>query len=546
MSHSALLPFLLFLPLASAILVALLPTERAARHVAFIASVLTSLLGAVLAWRFFGHTDGWLAFWDFNDAPGFPEIGFHARMGVDAISVFMVLLICLTLPMSILGSFAGIQHRPREFYGWSLVLMFATLGAFMARDLLLFYIFFELTLIPMFFLIGMWGGPERRHAASRFFLYTFAGSVFTLAAIIYLGMSARTYRMIDVVYYAQHAMSPQARFWCMMGLMVGFAIKAPLFPLHTWLPLAHTEAPTGGSVVLAALLLKLGAYGILVIAVPIGMIGSGGTVIFPGTLKVLAAICCVGIIYGALAAWVQNDIKKMIAYSSVSHMGMCILGALALNDIGMSGSLLYMVNHGILTGAMFLLVGMIYERFHTRDIDAMSGLARRMPVHATFFVFFVMASIGLPGLNGFVSEFLSMLGAFTSKSLGNVAFGVFAALGMIVGAVYMLHLTAKIIFGPLKSPAVEHDAAHRVEEGGTESRSADINRREIAVLVPLAVAVVVLGVMPNIVLKPIQGPLEQLRNRVPRSRLTQIAPPAAEHRTELSQAPGRIERGADD
>ncbi len=529
MDHSYLLPILLFLPLVSALAVALLPNERTARHVAFIASVLTSFLGALLAWRFFGHTDGWLAFWDFSDAPGFPEIGFHARMGVDALSVFLVLLICLTLPMSILGSFAGIQHRPREFYGWALVLMFATIGAFMARDLLLFYIFFELTLIPMFFLIGMWGGSDRRHAASRFFLYTFAGSIFTLAAIIYLGTSAKTYRIIDVIYYAQHYMSPAARFWCMMGLMVGFAIKAPLFPMHTWLPLAHTEAPTGGSVVLAALLLKLGAYGILVIAVPIGLIGADG-VTFPGTLKVFAAICCVGIIYGALAAWVQNDIKKLIAYSSVSHMGMCVLGALALNDMGMSGSLLYMVNHGILTGAMFLLVGMVYERFHTRDIEIMSGLARRMPVYATFFVFFVMASVGLPGLNGFVSEFLSMLGAFTSESLGTVAFGAFAALGMIVGALYMLHLTAKIIFGPLKVPEPEHGA----EEHEPQSLPQDINGREIAVLVPLALAVIVLGVMPNLVLKPIQRPLEELRTTVPRSRLAENSP---WNHLELSSAP---------
>jgi NADH-quinone oxidoreductase subunit M len=367
----------------------------------------------------------------------------------------------------------------------------------------------------------MWGGPDRRYAAAKFFIYTFAGSVFTLAAVIYLGIAAGTYRTADIIHFAQTQMSPDARFWCLMGLMLGFAIKAPLVPLHTWLPLAHTEAPTGGSVVLAAILLKLGAYGILVIAVPIGLVGAAG-VTFPTTLKVFAVICCIGVIYGALAAWVQNDIKKIIAYSSVSHMGLCVLASLALNDIGMSGSVLYMINHGILTGAMFLLIGMVYERFHTRDIDVMSGLAKRMPVYATFFVFFVMASIGLPGLNGFVSEFLSMLGAFTSKPLGSVLFGAFAALGMIVGALYMLHLTARIIFGPLKVPATDGHWGHESEHGPVLPQ--DIRGREIAVLVPLALAVVVLGVAPNLVLHSIQRPLESLRTGALPTRVAESSP----------------------
>jgi NADH-quinone oxidoreductase subunit M len=511
MNDSVLLPILLFLPLLSAVVVALLPDDRSARHVAFAASLLTSLLGAAVAWQFFARGTGWLTFWDFDDAPGITDIGFHLRMGVDAIALFMVLLTSITIPMSILSSYTGIQDRPRMYYAWMLMMMFSTLGAFMSRDLLLFYILFELTLIPMFFLIGMWGGGDRRYAAAKFFLYTFAGSVFTLAAVIYLGTAAGTYRTADIIYFAQNEMSQTARLWCLLGLLVGFAIKAPLFPLHTWLPLAHTEAPTGGSVILAALLLKLGAYGILVIAIPIGLVipGVADRAAFPTLLKILALFCCVGVIYGALAAWVQTDIKKIVAYSSVSHLGLCVLGSLALNTIGMSGSLLYMVNHGILTGALFLLVGMIYERFHTRDINSMSGLGKRMPVYSTFFVFFVLGSVGLPGLNGFVSEFLSVLGTFTSQALGTVIFGVVSASGLIFGAVYLLYLTGKIIFGPLKVPHVEHGESHG------PALPVDLSAREIAVLLPFAAAVILLGVMPRLVLDPIQAPLELLRKPVP-------------------------------
>lgn len=523
MTESVLLPILLFLPLLSAVAVALLPDDKRARHIAFAASLLTSLLGVAVAWQFFARGTGCLTFWDFDDAPGLADIGFHLRMGVDAISLFMVLLTSITIPMSILSSYTGILERPRSYYAWMLLMMFSTLGAFMSRDLLLFYIFFELTLIPMFFLIGIWGGGDRRYAAAKFFLYTFAGSVFTLAAVIYLGTAAGTYRTEDIIYFAQHQMSPTARMWCLLGLLIGFAIKAPLFPVHTWLPLAHTEAPTGGSVILAALLLKLGAYGVLVIAIPIGLVvpGVADQAAFPTLLKILAMFCCVGVIYGALAAWVQSDIKKIVAYSSVSHLGLCVLGSLALNTVGMSGSLLYMVNHGILTGALFLLVGMIYERFHTREIHAISGLGRRMPVYSTFFVFFVMGSVGLPGLNGFVSEFLSVLGTFTSKALGTVLFGVFAATGMIFGAIYLLYMTGKIIFGPLKIPHVEeHGESHG------PPLPVDLSAREVAVLMPFAIAVVLLGVMPRLILDPIQAPLELLRKPVPAAQtpVSQRAP----------------------
>ena len=349
-----------------------------------------------------------------------------------------------------------------------LLLLAAMLGVFISRDLLLFYVFFELTLVPMFFIIGIWGGPDRTYAAAKFFLFTFTGSVFTLAVVIFLGLNANahstgpSFDMTDVIRYAQ-GLDPAIRRWLLLGLLAGFAVKIPLFPLHTWLPLAHTEAPTAGSVILAGVLLKLGTYGMLRLAIPIGLVGMGGAVAFPLALKWLGVLCIIGILYGALVAWVQQDIKKLVAYSSVSHLGFCILGLIAFDAAGkgVQGSVLYMLNHGLSTGAMFLVIGMIYERYHTRDINQLSGLGGRMPVLSFFFVFFVMSSIGLPGLNGFVSEFLCVLAAFTSPHLGR-AFGSFAALGVIFGAVYMLHMTARIIFGPLKTP--EHDAAHAPDE----------------------------------------------------------------------------------
>jgi len=425
------------------------------------------------------------------------QIGFKFSLGADAISLWLVALTALLTPLAIAASFGSIRDREKEYYAWMLMLLGAMLGVFVARDLLLFYIFFELTLIPMFFIIGIWGGPERRYAAGKFFLFTFAGSVFTLAGIIYLGVQAQSFDITAVTRFGMEHLSRGARLWVFLAFLAGFAVKVPLFPVHTWLPLAHTEAPTAGSVILAGVLLKLGTYGLLRLALPIGMVAAGGAA-FPTLNAIIAVLCIIGIIYAALVAWVQQDIKKLVAYSSVSHLGFCVLGLVALTTIGVQGSVLYMINHGLSTGAMFLVIGMIYDRYHTRDINQLSGLARRMPVLAFFFVLFVLASIGLPGLNGFVSEFLTILGAFTSKPLG-VAYGVFAAIGIILGALYMLHMTARVIWGPLHTPELHGEHG---EHGGHEVPG-DINRREIAVLVPLALAVVFLGVMPNAVLKTI-------------------------------------------
>ncbi len=507
---ACLLPLILLIPVLGAIVVALLPSDRMAKSWALLVSLIVAALGLCMLFAFPYGQSGWQ--FQFTPADGswlsVDSIHFKFSLGCDAISLFLVALTVLLMPLAIAASFDAIKDRPKQYYAWMLALTTAMTGVFVARDLLLFYIFFELTLIPMFFIIGIWGGPERRYAAAKFFLFTFAGSVFTLAAAIYLGLKTGTFDLESVTRFAQTHMSSTERFWIVLGLIAGFAVKIPLFPVHTWLPLAHTEAPTAGSVILAGVLLKLGTYGLLRLAVPIGFVTST-TALFPNLIAVIGVLCLIGIVYGALVAWVQKDIKKLVAYSSVSHLGFCVLGLIALNDIGMQGSVLYMLNHGLSTGALFLCVGMIYDRYHTRDIDQLSGLARIMPKLAFFFVLFALSSIGLPGLNGFVSEFLTILGAFTSNYLG-IGFGAIAALGVILGAVYMLHMVARVIFGPLKVPA-GHDHGH----GHESSASTDINRREVAILVPLAVLVIFVGVMPNAVLRPILGPIERLRQPTP-------------------------------
>ena len=537
---------LVLVPLIGAVAGAFMPSRSAARWCALLISILAVMLGIGLAAQMdvFPPIDpsnaGVQLHWGAdikNNAFALERVGFAVHLGMDSISLWLVLLTVFLQPLVILSSWDVIKDRAVEYYAWMSLLLMAMVGVFVAQDLLLFYVFFELTLVPMFFLIGIWGGPERRYAAGKFFLYTFTGSVFTLAAIIYLGMGAGTFDIAEVVRYAQSELTETQRFWVLWGFLAGFAVKVPLFPVHTWLPLAHTEAPTAGSVILAGVLLKLGTYGILRVGLPVGLIDATG-VTFAPVIAALGVLCIVGIIYGALVAWVQQDIKKLVAYSSVSHLGFCVLGLLSMTDIGIQGSVLYMINHGLNTGAMFLVIGMIYDRYHTRDIDKLSGLGRNMPVMAFFFIVFVMGSIGLPGTNGFVSEYLTLQSAFISPYLG-VWFGVLAATGVVLGAIYMLHMAAKVIFGRLKVPAehgghgngdhtavgaapasVEHHDGH----GAVEKN--DLNAREIAILTPIAVLVIVLGVLPSPVMQSMNAEVAQIRQPVQAvGRVASTAPP---------------------
>ena len=495
-----LLPLLILVPLAGAVVVAVLPRAAAAKGVALCVALLTT---AMAAWAALNLPDSGLVVAPF-DWLSFGNVPLTLGLRADAIGMCLVLLSVVLVPLAIASTFATTTitgDRPRQFYAWMLALLGAMIGVFLARDLLLFYAFFELTLVPSYFLIGVWGGPERREAANKFFLYTFAASVFTLAAIVYLGAKAGTFDIQDVVRYAQHHLSATEQCWIAIGLLCAFVVKAAVFPLHTWLPLAYTEAPTAATVVLAGVMPKLGTYGILRLVLPIGLVANAdaGHAPFRWISYVVGGLAVAGILYGALIARVQKDIKRLLAYSSFSHLGFCVMGLMAVDQIGAQGSLLYMVNHGISTGALFLVAGMIFDRFATHDRTEMGGLAKSMPKLAFFLVLFAMSSIGLPGLNGFVSEFLTLLGTFGAASPNGPGlyrtsmlgpwFGAAAALGMILAAVYMLGLVNGLLFGPAKVP---------VNKGPV--RAGDLNGRELAILSPLAVLVVVLGFAPNLVL----------------------------------------------
>lgn len=465
-----------------------------------------------------------------------PALGIKFSLGIDGVSLALLALTVLLGPICVAASFTAITERPKTFYAWLLILQAAITGVFCARDLVLFYICFEFTLIPMFILISLYGSTNRAKAAIKFFLYTFTGSLITLAGLVFVAWQHSVKQGewdfdIDTLAATARSLPLSTQGWVLLALMAGFAVKVPLFPVHTWLPLAHTEAPTAGSVVLAGTLLKLGTYGLYRFA--LGYVPDAMT----EHAQLIAILCVIGIIYGGLICWVQRDVKKLVAYSSVAHLGFCVLGLAALNHAGITGSVLYMINHGLSTGALFLCIGMIYERFHTRNMAELGGLAARMPIWSTFMVFFAMASVGLPGLNGFVPEFLCLLGSFQadsqwghglwgSTSTNMASYGtrgdlgpwltLIAGTGMIIAAMYLLYMVGRVVWGPLVlPPGFKTDEGHGHGQGHDESHAADkhddhahgghhsvlptdLCGREIAILAPLAVLCLALGVYPKI------------------------------------------------
>ncbi len=399
-------------------------------------------------------------------------------MGIDGLSILLVLLTAFLTPISILSTWTAVEERVKDFMIFFLLLEVGMMGVFLAQDLFLFYIFWEFTLVPMYFLIGIWGGPRRIYAAIKFFLYTMAGSLLMLMAILWLGLYAGTFDMPSLL---AKGIPASTQLWLFIAFALAFAIKVPMWPLHSWLPDAHVEAPTAGSVILAGVLLKMGTYGFLRFNIPL----------FPqASLQAapwIALLAVIGIIYGAAVSYAQRDVKKLVAYSSVSHLGFVMLGLFALNAQGVEGAILQMVNHGLSTGALFLLVGMIYEQTHTRELSVYGGLWKIMPVFGAISLIVVLSSMGLPGLNGFVGEFTILLGAWgagQTQVYGTVLYAAFAALGVIMAAVYMLYMFQKMFLGPAGSITKEHTLR-------------DLNWREIAILIPLLVFIFWIGLYPK-------------------------------------------------
>jgi NADH-quinone oxidoreductase subunit M len=392
-------------------------------------------------------------------------------MGIDGISILLVLLTTFLTPISILSTWTAIEERVKEFMIFFLMLEVGMVGVFLSLDLFLFYVFWEFTLVPMYFLIGVWGGPNRVYAAVKFFLYTMAGSILMLLAILWLGISQGTFSVPELI--ANAAIPANIQLWLFLAFAAAFAIKVPMWPLHSWLPDAHVEAPTAGSVILAGVLLKMGTYGFL--RFNLSLFPAASVRLAPW----IAALAVIGILYGAMVSYAQKDVKKLVAYSSVSHLGFVMLGLFAINLQGIEGGILQMVNHGISTGALFLLVGIIYERRHTRDMDAFGGLWKVLPVYAVLTLIVTLSSMGLPGLNGFVGEFTILLGAFGSDVLNSPWFAALAAVGVILAAVYLLYMFQKLFLG---------------EVDKEENRKLlDMNLREIVTLVPLIVLIFWIG-----------------------------------------------------
>lgn len=474
---------LLAFPLLVGLAILVVPSHHA-KYVALIAALVEFLISVPLWWVFEPGT----AAMQFQSVhPWIPAWGIYYRVGVDGISLFMVLLTTLTMPLAVLGSWNHIKDNERPYYSLLLVLTTGMLGVFVALDLFLFYVFWEVMLIPMYFIIGVWGGARRIYAAIKFFVYTFVGSLLMLVAILVIyymvGRETGIYSFEYQHLLTHIAAADRWALWLFGAFSLAFAIKVPIFPFHTWLPDAHVEAPTAGSVILASILLKMGTYGFLRFALPF----FPSVALHPTVVTVVLVLALVGIIYGALVAMVQPDFKKLIAYSSVSHLGFVMLGIWALTLQSVEGAILIMINHGISTGALFFLAGMLYERRHTHEIAGFGGIARVVPLLSATLTIVALSSIGLPGTNGFVGEFLVLIGTFNRYPAATVV----ATTGVIFAAVYLLWALQRVIFNKLDKPENESIP--------------DLSVRELVVLAPLVACIVWIGLYPAPILRRVEA-----------------------------------------
>ena len=485
MENSSLISFLLLIPFAGSFLLLFINKEKVnlIKYCGLAISLLAFIISLIIFFNFDISKSGFQLIHKFA---WIENLHIYYLVGIDGLSLLLVMLTTFLTPLTLLSSWSSITSRVKEFTFFMLMLEVGMLGVFVSLDLFLFYIFWEAMLIPMYFIIGIWGGKERIYASIKFFLYTMFGSLLMLVAIIWLAVYASTplghftTNLLELYSVGPHV-EKTIQDWMFLAFAFSFAIKVPLFPLHTWLPDAHVQAPTAGSVILAGVLLKMGTYGLLRFCLPLF---PQAAVTFAPYISVLAVI---GIIYGALVAMVQKDVKKLVAYSSVAHLGFVVLGIFAMTQEAVQGAIIQMINHGLSTGALFLLVGVIYERTHTREISEYGGIAKIVPIFSFMLMFASLSSVGLPGLNGFVGEFLILLGSFKSPVLNSWWFTVFAASGVIFAAVYLLWMYQRVVFGEVKNPKL--------------NSLTDMNFREILVMVPIFIFIIWIGIYPSTFLK---------------------------------------------
>lgn len=491
-----LLTQVIFLPLLGMFLVLLVPSRMKTLIRAIV--LMVAIADFVLSWGLYTGYQAHIAqpstveagFAFVQSVPWIEYLDVYYKVGIDGISLLLILLTTFTLPWVVIFSMGSVREKEKSYYACILLLQSAMIGTFAALDMFLFYVFWEAMLIPMYFLIGIWGGKRKIYAALKFFIYTMVGSVLMLAAIIYLYYHAQGSFDYETWWQQSLKLSPHMQMILFAAFALSFAIKVPMFPLHTWLPDAHVEAPTAGSVILAGILLKMGTYGFVRFAMPF----------FPEAVAqakpLLALLATIGIVYGALVSIVQQDVKKLVAYSSVSHLGFVMLGLMALTQQSVEGAIYQMLNHGISTGALFLLVGMIYDRRHTRQISDFGGIAQRMPWFTVFFLIVTFSSIALPGTNGFVGEFLILMGSYSSYPV----LVIISTTAVILGAIYMLWMVQRVFFGPIQNPENE--------------KLQDIQWREILVILPLVVMIFWMGIYPKPFFALMEGPVGLFVQRV--------------------------------